>query len=73
MNKKEIEQKFKAAKFWSIAAMIVSLLSFCVFMFTQDLVFMCYIIIFLMFSHDWGQEMNHLILLNEIKKKGKKK
>ena len=72
MNKKEIKQKFKAAKFFSIAAMIVSLLYFCVFMFTKDLVFLSFVIIFLMFSHDWGQEMNHLILLNEIKKRKKK-
>ena len=72
MNKKEIKQKFKAAKFFSIAAMIVSLLYFCVFMFTKDLVFLSFVIIFLMFSHYWGQEMNHLILLNEIKKRKKK-
>ena len=72
MNKKEIEQKFKAAKFFSIAAMIVSLLYFCVFMFIQNLVVLSFVIVFFLISHDWNQEMNHLILLNEIKKRKKK-
>ena len=72
MNKKEIEQKFKTAKFWSIASLIVSIIFNFVLLITKDSVFLSFVIVFFLFSHAWNQEMNHLILLNEIKKRKKK-
>ena len=67
-----MKQKFKDAKFWSIAAMIVNVVALLVFFYTFDIVYLIYSLFFYTILHDWNQEMNHLILLNEIKKRKKK-